>query len=54
MIIDTNIAERAGVTFNIGEELNAVSEVRDLLQKNEDKREDGGFVPRVSEKNLML
>ena len=31
---------------------NAVSEVRDLLQANEDKRNSGSFVPRVAEKKL--
>lgn len=31
---------------------NAVSEVRDILQANEDKRNSGSFVPRVSEKKL--
>ncbi len=31
---------------------NAVSEVRDILQANEDKRNSGSFVPRVAEKKL--
>ena len=31
---------------------NAVNEVRDILQANEDKRNSGSFVPRVAEKKL--
>lgn len=30
----------------------ALNEIKELLQKNEDKREDGAFIPRVPEKKL--